>query len=75
MVTGLPGNVAREVVAVRVRSYDSVTLEMAGGRTVFWGSGERGVAKARALLALMKAAPGAVRFDVSAPSAPAASRS
>ncbi|WP_236245328.1 cell division protein FtsQ/DivIB [Streptomyces sp. CC210A] len=75
VVTGLPGRLAREVSSVRVRSYDSVTLELAGGRTVFWGSGEQGGAKARALLALMKAAPAADRFDVSAPSAPAASRS
>ena len=40
-----------------------------------WGSGEDGPAKARALTALMKASPKAGHFDVSAPTAPAASGS
>ena len=46
-------------------------LELSRGRTVVWGSGEKGAAKARALTALMKAAPKARHFDVSAPTAPA----
>ncbi|WP_327237021.1 FtsQ-type POTRA domain-containing protein [Streptomyces sp. NBC_01317] len=71
----LPGKVAADTRAVRVRSYDSISLELTGGRTVMWGSGEDGAAKARALTALMKAAPGAAHFDVSAPTAPASSRS
>ncbi|MFI6702094.1 cell division protein FtsQ/DivIB [Streptomyces sp. NPDC050509] len=71
----LPGGVARETRAVRVRSYDSISLELTGGRTVMWGSGEDGAAKARALAALMKAVPKAGHFDVSAPTAPAASGS
>ncbi|QIQ05212.1 cell division protein FtsQ/DivIB [Streptomyces liangshanensis] len=71
----LPGKVAADTRAIRVRSYDSISLELTGGRTVMWGSGEDGAAKARALSALMKAAPGAGHFDVSAPTAPAASRS
>lgn len=75
VVTGLPERIGRDLRSVRVRSYDSLTLELADGRTVFWGSGEEREAKARALLALMKAVPKAGHFDVSAPSAPAASRS
>ncbi|QGV81084.1 cell division protein FtsQ/DivIB [Streptomyces ficellus] len=71
----LPGRVAEDAKVLRVRSYDSITLELTGGRTVEWGSGEDGEAKARALTALMKAAPKAGHFDVSAPTAPAASRS
>ncbi|MFE3826725.1 cell division protein FtsQ/DivIB [Streptomyces sp. NPDC059092] len=71
----LPGGVAERTRAVRVRSYDSISLELTGGRTVMWGSGEDGAAKARALTALMKAVPGARHFDVSAPTAPAASGS
>lgn len=70
---GLPHGVARDTVALRVASYDSITLKLTRGRTVEWGSGEDGPAKARVLTALMKAAPGADRFDVSAPTAPAAS--
>ncbi|MER7999204.1 FtsQ-type POTRA domain-containing protein [Streptomyces sp. NPDC095613] len=72
---GLPGKVARDTRVVLVRSFDSISLELTGGRTVMWGSGEDGLAKARALTALMKAAPRARHFDVSAPTAPAASRS
>lgn len=71
----LPSAVARAVKAVEVRSYDSISLELGDGRTVAWGSGERGGAKARALTALMKAAPGARHFDVSVPTAPASSGS
>jgi cell division protein FtsQ len=71
----LPGPVARVTRAVRVRSYDSISLDLTGGRTVMWGSGEDGAAKARALTALMKAVPKAGHFDVSAPSAPAVSAS
>ncbi|RST12776.1 FtsQ-type POTRA domain-containing protein [Streptomyces sp. WAC05374] len=71
----LPGPVAGDTKVLKVRSYDSITLELTGGRTVVWGSGEEGEAKARALTALMKAAPKAGHFDVSAPTAPAASRS
>ncbi|MFF8829003.1 cell division protein FtsQ/DivIB [Streptomyces sp. NPDC015131] len=71
----LPARVARDTKVLKVLSYDSITLELTGGRTVVWGSGEHGEAKARALTALMKAAPKAGHFDVSAPTAPAASRS
>ncbi|MFE4534036.1 cell division protein FtsQ/DivIB [Streptomyces scopuliridis] len=71
----VPEKVARDIRVVRVRSYDSISLELTGGRTVMWGSGEDGTAKARALTALMKAVPRAGHFDVSAPTAPAASGS
>ncbi|WP_367136078.1 MULTISPECIES: cell division protein FtsQ/DivIB [Streptomyces] len=71
----LPADVRADTRAIRVRSYDSITLELTGDRTVVWGSGERGEAKARALTALLKAARGADHFDVSAPSAPAAAGS
>lgn len=71
VAVALPAPVRRDARVVRVRSYDSITVELAGDRTVMWGSGERGAAKARALTALLKAAPGGRHFDVSAPSAPA----
>ncbi|MFI8099869.1 cell division protein FtsQ/DivIB [Streptomyces sp. NPDC086023] len=71
----LPAAVARDTRVVRVRSYDAVVLELTGGRTVMWGSPEQGAAKGRALTALMKAAGSARHFDVSAPTAPAASGS
>uniref|UniRef100_A0AAU3H2P6 Cell division protein FtsQ n=1 Tax=Streptomyces sp. NBC_01401 TaxID=2903854 RepID=A0AAU3H2P6_9ACTN len=71
----LPAKVAGATRAVRVTSYDSVVLELTGGRTVMWGSGEEGPVKARVLTALMKASPKAGHFDVSAPTAPAVSKS
>lgn len=66
----IPPAVARDTRTVKVRSYDSVALELSGGRTVEWGSEEKGRAKARTLTALMKAAPKARHFDVSVPTAP-----
>ncbi|WP_405596606.1 FtsQ-type POTRA domain-containing protein [Streptomyces sp. NBC_01410] len=71
----LPGKVATDTRVVTVRSYDYITLKLSRDRTVVWGSAEEGEAKARALAALMKAAPKARHFDVSAPTAPAASGS
>ncbi|MEU1848960.1 FtsQ-type POTRA domain-containing protein [Streptomyces sp. NPDC019990] len=71
----VPAAVARETRAVKVRSYDGISLELRDGRTVTWGSSEKGAAKARTLTALMKASPGARHFDVSVPTAPASSGS
>jgi cell division protein FtsQ len=71
----LPKAVAHDTRAVKVRSYDSISLELSGGRTVAWGSSERGRTKASTLTALMKAAPKARHFDVSVPTAPASSTS
>ncbi|MDQ0683199.1 cell division protein FtsQ [Streptomyces achromogenes] len=71
----LPPAVARETRLVKVRSYDDIALRLTDGRTVAWGSAENGAAKGRALTALMKAAPAARHFDVSAPTAPASSGS
>jgi cell division protein FtsQ len=56
---------------VRATSYDAISLELSGDRTVLWGSAEDSAAKAAALLAAMEAAGDARHFDVSAPSAPA----
>ncbi|GHH54005.1 cell division protein FtsQ [Streptomyces umbrinus] len=71
----LPAAVARDTRVVKVRSYDSISLELSGNRTVLWGSGEKSGVKARTLSALMKAAPEARHFDVSVPTAPASSGS
>ncbi|MEU6142372.1 FtsQ-type POTRA domain-containing protein [Streptomyces sp. NPDC047081] len=71
----LPSAVARIARTVKVRSYDDISLELNDGRTVAWGSSERGALKARTLTALMKAAPDARHFDVSVPTAPASSGS
>ncbi|MFF9203461.1 cell division protein FtsQ/DivIB [Streptomyces sp. NPDC014986] len=71
----LPASVARTTRSVKVRSYDDISLELADGRTVGWGSGEKNAEKGRSLTALMKAEPGARHFDVSVPTAPASAGS
>jgi cell division protein FtsQ len=71
----VPAAVARDTRTVKVRSYDDISLELRDGRTVAWGSSEKGPAKARTLTALMKATPDAGYFDVSVPTAPASSGS
>ncbi|MFE9018252.1 cell division protein FtsQ/DivIB [Streptomyces sp. NPDC007808] len=71
----VPAVVARHTLVVKVRSYDDISLELSDGRTVAWGSGEKGAAKARTLTALMKASPDARYFDVSVPTAPASAGS
>ncbi|WP_406009477.1 FtsQ-type POTRA domain-containing protein [Streptomyces sp. NBC_00637] len=71
----LPVSVARVTRVVKVRSYDDISLELGGGRTVAWGSAEKAAAKSRTLTALMKAAPAARHFDVSTPTAPASAGS
>lgn len=71
----LPGPVRRAARVIRLDSYDGVTVELSGGRTVVWGSPEQGDEKAAVLTALMKASRNARRFDVSAPGAPASAGS
>ncbi|GAB3654860.1 cell division protein FtsQ [Streptomyces sparsus] len=73
VAAALPAAVRRGTETIRVRTFDSMMLELSGGRTVMWGSSEFGEAKARSLSALMKAREKAGHFDVSVPSAPAAS--
>jgi cell division protein FtsQ len=75
VAAALPAAVRRETQVIRVVSYDAVTLEFSGGRTVRWGSAEDSAAKAEALTLVMKAAGDATHFDVSVPSAPAVSGS
>ncbi|WP_032797266.1 cell division protein FtsQ/DivIB, partial [Streptomyces sp. HCCB10043] len=75
-VTGdLPAAVAKDTEVVRVTSFDAISLLLTRDREVTWGSGENGAAKGLILAALMKAAPKAGQFDVSAPTAPAVSGS
>ncbi|TLQ46531.1 cell division protein FtsQ/DivIB [Streptomyces marianii] len=75
VVSQLPAGIAGDLRSVQVISYDSLTLKLTRDREVMWGSSEDGEVKARTLSALMKAAPRARHFDVSAPTAPAASAS
>lgn len=69
----LPENVLAQLDHAAATSVDSVELKLLNGQTVFWGSAESNVAKARVLEALLlmppKDPPISV-FDVSTPSAP-----
>jgi cell division protein FtsQ len=71
----LPDSLRGQATAIRVRSYDGITVELTRGREVVWGSAEDGARKAAVLSALTKAEPHATHFDVSAPTAPAVSGS
>ncbi|GAA2043178.1 FtsQ-type POTRA domain-containing protein [Streptomyces carpaticus] len=73
VAAALPEPLAERTSVIRIASYDAITLELSDDRTVRWGSPEDSSAKAGALTILMKAAPDARHFDVSVPSAPAAS--
>lgn len=73
VAAALPEEVREQTEAIWVRSYDGISLELTGNRTVVWGSPEYPEAKVTALTAVMKALPDAGHFDVSVPSAPAAS--
>ncbi|MBO0906666.1 MULTISPECIES: cell division protein FtsQ/DivIB [Arthrobacter] len=69
----LPENVLAQLDHAAATSVDSVELKLVNGQTVFWGSAESNVAKARVLEALLlmppKDPPISV-FDVSTPTAP-----
>lgn len=75
VATDLPGPVRKQAQTITVRSWDSISLQLPGNRTVMWGSCEQGPQKAAALQALMKAVPAAAHYDVSSPVAPAVSGS
>jgi cell division protein FtsQ len=65
VLTGLPADLAGRLREVSAPGPASVTLLLADGRTVVWGGADRGTAKARILLTLLRQ-PGE-RYDVSSP--------
>ncbi len=71
----LPESVHKQTKSIRVVSFDAISLELTGGRSVLWGGPQDGAHKGVALTALLKAATGATHYDVSAPAAPASSGS
>jgi cell division protein FtsQ len=68
VVRDSPAVLQGQVLEVRAATPDEVTLRLTRGRTVVWGSPERGLRKAAVLTALMARA--AKVYDVSAPDAP-----
>jgi cell division protein FtsQ len=73
VLTAVPASVRRQLLEVRAASPEQVTLRLTRGRTVVWGSPERGARKAAVLTALMSRR--ASVYDVSAPDAPTTRRS
>jgi len=68
VVDALPPSVRQKVRTVHVASAEEVTLRLSRGRTVVWGSPERGERKA-AVLAVLLGRKASV-YDVSAPDTP-----
>jgi cell division protein FtsQ len=72
VLAAVPVRVRRQLVEVRAASPERVTLRLTRGRTVVWGSPDRGDRKAVVLTALL---PRKARvYDVSAPDAPTTSQ-
>lgn len=67
VVRSLPADVRPEVVEVTATTLDDVTLTLASGLTIVWGSAEESVKKANTLSSAMTANPGATSINVSSP--------
>lgn len=74
VVGSLPDELARRVDFVEVRTVDTISLKMDGGRTIFWGSADASDAKAEVVDVLLEAAPKASTYDVSVPGQPTTRR-
>jgi cell division protein FtsQ len=73
VVTALPRDLAERVDHVEVTSVDEISLALAAGQTVQWGSAADSATKAEVLAALLKAQPHATAYDVSVPGQPVTS--
>ncbi|HEX5994810.1 MAG TPA: FtsQ-type POTRA domain-containing protein [Jiangellales bacterium] len=69
VLTGLPGELADQVVTVTAETEASVQLTLDSGATVTWGTADQMDDKSEVLLALL--AEEATHYDVSAPAKPA----
>jgi len=70
VMRSLPADLRATVTTVRATSGDDVTLRLADGKTVVWGSEKDSVLKAAVLVRLIAASPGSSAFDVSSPAVP-----
>jgi cell division protein FtsQ len=68
VVAALPNDLMSETRRVRARSMDSITLSLADGRSVRWGSAEESQRKVQVLAVLLKQK--ASVYDVSVPEQP-----
>jgi cell division protein FtsQ len=74
VVRSLPPVVREKVRSVHVASTEKVTLRMTRGRSVVWGSTERGERKADVLAVLLSRKAKVAVYDVSAPDTPTTTR-
>lgn len=70
VVRALPADLRASLDSVTAGTRDDVTLQLAGGPSVVWGSADDSVIKATVLARLLAVAPGAATYDVSSPSSP-----
>ncbi|MGF2947709.1 FtsQ-type POTRA domain-containing protein [Microbacterium alcoholitolerans] len=70
VMRSLPADFRTGVTEVRATSADDVTLKLADGKTVVWGSESDSVRKAAVLVRLIATSPGSTTFDVSSPTVP-----
>ncbi|MFC4244804.1 cell division protein FtsQ/DivIB [Gryllotalpicola reticulitermitis] len=70
VIAALPAAVRSQVTAASATSPNDVTLSLAGGKTVVWGSADQLQLKTEDLQALLKGAGAAHTYDVSSPEAP-----
>ncbi len=68
VVKALPGSIREQAVLVTASTSDNITIELAGGARLIWGSAEESPLKAQVADALVKI-PASV-YDVSSPSHP-----
>lgn len=72
VIDALPGDLASRVAHLEVKTVDSISLELANGRTVFWGSADESANKAEVLEVLLRQK--ASVYDVSVPGQPTLER-
>lgn len=69
VIDALPDDLAARVEYLQVETVDSITLRLRGGRTVFWGSADESVNKAKVVDVLLRQRK-AREYDVSVPGQP-----
>lgn len=70
VMRSLPADLRATVTGVQATSGDDVTLRLADGKSVVWGSEHDSSRKAAVLVRLIAASPGSQSFDVSSPTVP-----
>lgn len=70
VLLALPTDLRSKVDSVTAATRDNVTITLAGGKTVLWGSDEQSALKGAVLAALIASRPEAIRYDVTAPTVP-----